>query len=108
MDKLDKIFMRQKKLQRKLKNKNMIYNQKFLNIMILSSIDELMEILRNTKWKPWKKHQSLNIKNVKKEIADLLHFFINLCLYINIDAQELYELYNIKNNINIKRIKERY
>jgi dimeric dUTPase (all-alpha-NTP-PPase superfamily) len=76
--------------------------------MTLANIDEITETLRETPWKPWKKHQVFNKNNYKKELADELHFFINRCLAVNMGSKELYKLYKDKNIINKKRKSEGY
>ena len=52
---LNDMFDRQVKFQKSIGS---VYNQQFINIMILGAVDELMEALRETPWKPWKKQQT--------------------------------------------------
>jgi dimeric dUTPase (all-alpha-NTP-PPase superfamily) len=76
--------------------------------MILATIDELMEVLRETPWKPWKKQQSWNIHKIREELIDVLHFFVNLCLAAGIGSNQLHKMYLDKNKINNKRQDEGY
>ncbi len=71
--------------------------------MTMAAIDELMEAIRETPWKPWKKQQTLNAENFKAEIIDLWHFVINLSLAAGFDAQSLHTNFIIKNKENHKR-----
>lgn len=107
MDKLQNLFFLQEKLQEKLNN-NVYHNQEFINIMTLAAIDELMEAIRETPWKPWKKQQEFNETTFKKEIIDLWHFIINLSLAAGYTADTLYKDFEEKNNINHQRQKEGY
>lgn len=102
IDKLDKLFMQQVKLQKQLKNKPYA-NQQYINIMILAAIDELMEALRETPWKPWKKQQRFNEQAFQEEIIDLWHFIINLSLAAGLNADTIYFKFLNKNKINFER-----
>lgn len=118
IDKLDKIFEKQKELQAKLGNLPLISykdRQEYININILSCLDELSEVLRETQWKNpnvikfgWKKAQEFNLDNYRKELIDLFHFFINLCLAGGIDSKMLFKMYIEKNEVNHERQKENY
>jgi len=104
-DMLKKIFEKQQELQEHLGTE---YNQEFITTMTVAAIDELLEALRETPWKPWKKNQVHNKQRVKEELADALHFFVNLCLANDITAEELFSEYMYKNKENKKRKDEGY
>ena len=106
MDKLEKLFDKQYKLQKKLNYS--LNNKNARVIMILAAIDELTEALREIPWKPWKKHQKFNSKKFQEEIIDLWHFVINLSIAGNMNAEDVYNKFIYKNNINKKRIKNNY
>ncbi len=105
MDMLQEVFNTQDKFQNSMK---VTYDMDYLKVMILACVDELTEILRETPWKPWKKQQNFNKENYKEELVDLFHFFINLCLFAGMDAQELFARYNKKMVTNQKRQQENY
>ena len=109
-DKLTQIFDKQIKLQQRLgyKLNDLVANQEFINTMTIALNDELMESIRETPWKPWKKNQTFNQEKYKEELVDLLHFFVNLCLAAGMDSNELFERYLNKNKINYKRQDENY
>ena len=107
-DKLFQMFEKQVQLQKKLGNENIIRNQQFININILAAIDELMESIRETPWKPWKKEQTFNSENFKNELIDVWHFIINLSLSAGMSSEEVYKRFIIKNKINKKRKQEGY
>ncbi len=104
-DKLDLMFKHQTKLQQSLRVK---FDQGYYNIMTLALIDEAMESLRETPWKPWKNKQKLNKVLLKEELVDLFHFFMNLCIFAGMSSLELYQKYMIKNEENFKRQKDGY
>lgn len=66
-------------------------------------------------WKPWKaRHvemQSKKIKDlspedqleIKFELIDQLHFFLNKFMALGMDAEEIYKLYHLKNAENFAR-----
>ena len=103
---LKDIFTRQRELQKRLKND--ITSQEFINEQILATVDELMEALRETPWKSWKKNQTLNEENFKEELIDVWHFLINLSLASGMDSIEVYKRFVGKNQINHKRQDEKY
>ena len=105
-DRLEELFFRQRSFQ-----KSMGINmecQETITINAIALIDEVMETLRETPWKPWKKQQQLNNERMREELVDALHFFINLCLTAGMSADDLYEGYMRKNRVNYKRQKEGY
>lgn len=105
-DNLKEIFELQEYFQKKLNNN--VESQEYIKIMILASIDELMEMLHETPWKPWKKNQTFNKENFKNEYIDLFHFVINLGLSCGFDSDSLTELFKRKHKLNNQRQKENY
>jgi len=107
-DKLKDMFDKQKELQIKLGNTDILYNVQYLKDMILASVDELMEVLREIPWKNWKKQQEFHKEELKEEIVDVYHFLINISLASGMDYEELHERYMNKNKINHQRQKDGY
>jgi len=110
-DRLEILFDCQKKLQKLfIEEKNEFSIEEKTDRVkdtILSLEDELHEILQLFPWKKWKNYSGnefVDIKKLKEEIADALHFFINLCLICGIDSHELFDSFIHKNLKNIKRI----
>lgn len=120
MDKLDKIYNEQFNLQKYLGtvdklNSSPSLKQQYINQMILAIHEEATEIMRESAYKNpeyvpfgWKKGQQFNEEKFKEEIADILHFVMNLCIAVNMDAEELYQRYMNKNNENKERKKSGY
>jgi len=76
----------------------------------LAMITEVSEMLENVRG--WKPHQNLvpqvDEDNVKEEIADMMHFLINLCLEWGIDSWILMHEFWKKQMVNRKRQHDGY
>lgn len=106
MDKLEKIFELQKSLnQRIVKERGLpeLTKDEWLQKQILATISELGELLAETNFKWWKNDKPINIDNIKEEIIDIFHFFVSMCLTMDMDAEECYRIYLDKNRENIAR-----
>lgn len=110
-DRLEVLFDCQKKLQKLfIEEENLLSIEEKTDQVketILSLQNELHEILQLFPWKKWKNYSDnefVNVKKLREEIADVLHFFINLCLVCGIDSHELFNSFIHKNLKNIKRI----
>ena len=105
MDKLDKIFELQKLFDDKvIEERNLEYDlDTWLQKDILAMLSELGELLDETNFKWWKNPKALNRDLLKGELIDILHFFISMCLKLDITPQELYEAYLDKNKENFLR-----
>jgi len=119
-DKLDEIFKKQYDLQTRLGtfdkiNQSPSMRQQFINQMILGIQEEAVEIMRESPYKNpeyvpfgWKKGQEGNNEKFKDEIADLVHFVVNLCLVSGMDSNELHNRYMNKNKENHERQDRNY
>lgn len=75
---------------------------------------------RSAVWKRWKaKYNEIRSKNIaelsdkdlldlKFELCDAFHFFMNMMLILGVDANEMFNLYYIKNAENIHRANSGY
>lgn len=75
----------------------------FIKDMVISLEDELHELLREVGWKPWASSRHVNRDAAVGELVDAFHFFMNLCLVLGVDEQELFTGYLQKNKINQSR-----
>lgn len=74
----------------------------------------------NAAWKPWKKDHNKaqdmklsdlsedDLLELKFEIVDILHFFMNMAASVNMTAEEMYDMYMSKNSHNRDRQKNGY
>jgi dimeric dUTPase (all-alpha-NTP-PPase superfamily) len=112
---LNDIFEHQRALQERFtapihSGDNAGCKQEYTNVMLLALFDEIAEVMRETAWKNpelipfgWKKGQAFDRDKYVKELADVLHFFVNLCLVRDITAREIHNAYLGKNRENHKR-----
>lgn len=111
MNELQKMFEMQERLQNKLGNAptpNHGLNIDYIKDMSLAAIDEILEALHETPWKPWKQNQKYNEEKFQNEIVDLWHFAINLTLASGMNYKELFKKFNEKNKVNNERKKQGY
>lgn len=117
MDILKDIFDKQQDLQLEIMRHNP--HSHFYNIpedfngyrifMILTAIiHESVELQRETNWKWWKKEKDLDVKKIKEETSDILHFFIQLCLEIGLTPDEILYEYKQKLEENHNRQQRGY
>jgi len=69
----------------------------------LAIISELAELINEVNFKWWKNPKPVNEAAVKEELADILHFFVSMCLKMGMTADELHRMYMMKNEENFKR-----
>lgn len=74
--------------------------------------DELAEARAETNWKQWTHGVELGTFNDRnafvKELVDLLHFLVNLLLLADCSADEVYNRYMAKADVNASRQEDGY
>ncbi|OQB25306.1 MAG: dUTPase [Firmicutes bacterium ADurb.Bin182] len=106
VDKLDSIFELQKELDRFIeehRNLDDIPYEVWMQKDILAIIAELGELLDEVNFKWWKNPKEIDKASIKEELADILHFFISMCIRTGMDPEELYCVYHNKNKENFNR-----
>tara|TARA_A100001015_G_scaffold217661_1_gene244566 strand:- start:3722 stop:4123 length:402 start_codon:yes stop_codon:yes gene_type:complete len=68
---------------------------------------ESAEAIDSLNWKWWKKDDD-DWDNIKVELVDMLHFWVSMCTVAGLNAQDVFELYFKKNQLNHKRQEEGY
>lgn len=122
MRKLEEIFELQKQLQERLhrpvqeahillgpaeKGSDIARTQ--LWNMIRADVEairqELAELTDCFPWKHWRApcSQPFDIQNAKVEVVDILHFLVNIALYLGMDASQLHAAFTAKNKVNHSR-----
>lgn len=110
---LDLIFERQLRLQKEsfgvdpaaLNDEDKV---EFIRSMTLALEDELHEALAEVGWKPWATSRHINREAFIGEMVDALHFWVNLCLAVGADAEEIASKYRRKAERNAKRQTDGY
>lgn len=118
IDMLEKLFEMQYKMQTEAMHYNFVEMSEqergaFVKDHVLYCEDELHEVLREIPFfKAWKRYSKYPEENgykwaaARKEFVDALHFFLNVAIALGFTAEELFEMYCIKNNINYERQKD--
>lgn len=90
-------------------NIDSVQGQEHLRIMGMRIIQELCEAIECLRNKPWKtSHVVTDEDHMKEELADALHFFIELCIDVGMTAEDLFSYYAKKNKVNHWRIDTKY
>ncbi len=64
---------------------------------------EIAELIDSVPWKWWAKYQELDIQNARVEVIDLFHFLISIAQVLGMDADDVYQAYLKKNEVNHQR-----
>ncbi len=64
---------------------------------------ELAELTDSVPWKWWAKYQQFDAQNARVEVVDLLHFLISMAQVLGMSADDLFNAYLKKNEVNFKR-----
>ena len=73
----------------------------------ISEIDEAIQVNKN--WKGWKATEvPTDVNHFREEIIDSLHFWIEACILAGITADDVYDLYFRKNEVNHFRQESKY
>jgi dimeric dUTPase (all-alpha-NTP-PPase superfamily) len=63
-------------------------------------------------WKKWRRYKGYDFKkmekNIRFEVVDILHFWLQLCLVLGISATDIVKYYFVKCEINSQRQKNNY
>ena len=64
---------------------------------------EVAELTDSVPWKWWAKYQQFDKQNARVEVADLFHFLVSLAQVLDMSAEDIFEAYRKKNEINFQR-----
>jgi dimeric dUTPase (all-alpha-NTP-PPase superfamily) len=64
---------------------------------------ELAELVDSVPWKWWAKYQKFDEQNARVEVVDMLHFLISMAQVLGMSADDLFQAYLKKNEVNFKR-----
>lgn len=108
MDKLEDIFEKQAALDSYIADVRHMDGGRYtksdwIQKKSLALIDEITELLNEVNYKWWKNPKAINDAAVKEELADVLHFFVSMCIDAGMTAAELHEIYCKKHDENIAR-----
>ncbi len=64
---------------------------------------ELAELTDSVPWKWWAKYQTFDKQNARVEVVDMIHFVVSLAQVLGLTADDVYQLYLKKNEVNFQR-----
>ncbi|MGD0614553.1 MAG: dUTPase [Verrucomicrobiota bacterium] len=64
---------------------------------------EIAELTDSVPWKWWAKYQKFDEQNARVEVVDLFHFLISLAQVLGMSADDVFQAYCKKNEVNFKR-----
>ena len=64
---------------------------------------ELAELTDSVPWKWWAKYQTFDKQNARVEVVDMIHFVVSLAQVLGLSAEDVYQLYLQKNEVNFRR-----
>ena len=107
MDKLDKIFEMQDKLDRRIgiNLDNLGDDEKIKWILNYSRAlqQEVSELIDSVPWKWWAKYQKFDRQNAMVEVVDIVHFLVSIAQVLGMSADDIFDAYCKKNAINHER-----
>ncbi len=69
---------------------------------------ETAELIDSVPWKWWAKYQKFDEQNAKVEVVDLFHFLVSLAQTLGMTAEDVYQAYLKKNQVNHQRQESGY
>lgn len=64
---------------------------------------ETAELTDSVPWKWWAKYQKFDKQNARVEVVDLFHFLVSLAQVLDMTADDVYQAYLQKNQVNFER-----
>ena len=64
---------------------------------------EIAELTDSVPWKWWAKYQKFDEQNARVEVVDLFHFLISAAQVLGMSADDVFNAYVKKNEVNLKR-----
>ena len=84
-------------------------SQQYIKDMTWRVVEELGEAMNCLKNKPWKQTAMLtDTDHFYEELADALHFFVELLILVGMGPEEVYDLYFRKSEVNLFRQRSKY
>ncbi len=69
--------------------------------------EELNELDEELLWKWWSK-DDIDMQNIRVELIDILHFLVSAMMCAGLDAEKVYDIYQQKHAVNLKRQDSNY
>lgn len=69
---------------------------------------EIAELTDSVPWKWWARYQKFDEQNARVEVVDLFHFLISLAQVLGMSAEDVFQAYLKKNEVNFQRQESGY
>ena len=69
---------------------------------------EISELIDSVPWKWWAKYQKFDDQNARVEVIDLFHFLISIAQALGMTAEDVFQAYVKKNEVNHQRQESGY
>lgn len=79
-----------------------------ISALCTAIIHEATELQDLTSWKWWKTFRGFDVERAKEELIDILHFFVQACIEMNLTPNDILNLYRAKNYVNRNRVQSGY
>jgi dimeric dUTPase (all-alpha-NTP-PPase superfamily) len=107
MDKFEEIFKMQDALNRRigvlLPPEGEEEKAKWILNYTRAMQQEMAELVDSVPWKWWAKYQKFDEQNARVEVVDLFHFLISLAQTLGMSAEDVFQAYVKKNQVNLQR-----
>jgi len=107
MDKFEEIFRMQDALNRRigvsLPPQSDEEKAKWILNYTRAMQQEIAELIDSVPWKWWAKYQKFDEQNARVEVVDLFHFLISLAQTLGMSADDVFQAYVKKNQVNLQR-----
>lgn len=111
-DKLNELFRLQKELNQRIgvntDDMDETNRQLWLLHYCRAMSQEIAELTDCVPWKWWAKYQSFDRQNARVELVDLFHFLISAAQVLGLSADEVFEAYTKKHQVNLGRQESGY
>ncbi|MGB7746784.1 MAG: dUTPase [Verrucomicrobiia bacterium] len=111
-DQLDELFRLQKQLNQRIgvdtDRMTDAERQQWLLHYCRAMSQEVAELTDRVPWKWWAKYQTFDRQNARVEVVDLFHFLISAAQVLGLNADEIFEAYTKKHQVNLDRQESGY
>jgi dimeric dUTPase (all-alpha-NTP-PPase superfamily) len=111
-DKLEEIFRLQCELNRRigvdLANLSEEEKTRWVLNYTRAMSQEMAELIDSVPWKWWAKYQKFDEQNARVEVIDLFHFLISIAQALGMTADDVFQAYVKKNQVNHQRQESGY
>lgn len=112
MDKFDEIFGLQEKLNERIgvSLKDLPEEEQIRWVLNYTRAmqQEIAELIDSVPWKWWARYQEFDKQNARVEVVDLFHFLVSAAQVLGMSADDVYQAYLKKNQVNHSRQEEGY